>query len=94
MGLGIYVQDRQGRRLEYIPDIGDEFREVATSGPWESVRRGVMIHGDTTFNRLQLMRLVDELESLDGDRGPVVEKVIKAAKAAVDQSNYLYIAGD
>ncbi|WP_307168755.1 hypothetical protein [Streptomyces sp. B3I7] len=53
-----------------------------------------MIHGDTTFNRLQLMRLVDELESLDGDRGPVVEKVIKAAKAAVDQSNYLYIAGD
>jgi hypothetical protein len=94
MGLGIYIQDRQGNRLGYIPDVGDEFRRVSTSGPWESVRRGVMVHGNTTFNRLQLMRLVEELENLEGERGPVVEQVIEAARAAIDQSNYLHIVGD
>lgn len=94
MGLGIYIQDRRGRQLGYIPDIGDEFRRVATSGPPDSIRRGVMIHGNTTFNRLQLMRLVDELESLEGPHGPVTQQVIEAARMAADQSNYLHIVGD
>jgi hypothetical protein len=53
-----------------------------------------MVHGNTTFNRLQLMRLVEELENLEGERGPVVEQVIEAARAAIDQSNYLHIVGD
>ncbi|WP_405948770.1 hypothetical protein OG588_21850 [Streptomyces prunicolor] len=40
------------------------------------------------------MRLVEELENLEGERGPVVEQVIEAARAAIDQSNYLHIVGD
>ena len=80
--------------LGHIPDVGDEFRRVSTSGPWESVHQGVMVHGNTTFDRLQLMRLVEEFENLEGERGPVVAQVTEAARSAIDQSNYLPIVGD
>ncbi|MBA5221917.1 hypothetical protein [Streptomyces griseoaurantiacus] len=66
---------------------------MCTSAPWDSIRRGVMVHGDTTFNRLQLTRLVEELEALEA-RSPVIDEVLEAARFARDKSYYLFINGD
>ncbi|MFD4561516.1 hypothetical protein ACFWP5_45630 [Streptomyces sp. NPDC058469] len=60
MSLGIYVLDRRGREITHISaDREESFRLLCQAGPWESLRRGVMTHGETTFNRIQLMRLVE-----------------------------------
>ncbi|MCF0085206.1 hypothetical protein B0E37_00241 [Streptomyces sp. MH192] len=94
MGLGIYVLDRRGRQISYLPDDTEcTFRNACTSAPPDSMRRGVMVHGDTTFNRLQLARLVEELEALEAP-SRVIDDILEAARFARDRSYYLFIAGD
>jgi hypothetical protein len=95
MGLGIYVLDRQGRQKSYFPDdrLGS-FIEICESAPRESMRHGVMKYGDTTFNRNQLMILVEELEALGGEKLPIICQVLEAARYARDQSLYLFMRGD
>lgn len=94
MGLGIYVLDRRGRQISYLPDDTEcTARNACTSAPPDSMRRGVMVHGDTTFNRLQLAGLVEELEALEAP-SRVIDDILEAARFARDRSYYLFIAGD
>ncbi|MGW0836918.1 hypothetical protein [Streptomyces prunicolor] len=54
-----------------------------------------MTYGETTFNRVQLMRLVEELEAVPHDeRTPVVDRVIELSKVAITKSFYLHLTGD
>jgi hypothetical protein len=56
---------------------------------------GLGIYGDNAFNRVQLMRLVEELEAVPDDRRtPVVNRVIKLSKVAITESSYLHLTGD
>ncbi|MFG2782942.1 hypothetical protein ACGFY7_34545 [Streptomyces prunicolor] len=96
MSLGIYVLDRRGREITQFSDDPEEsFRRLCQEGPWDSLRRGVMSHGETTFNRVQLMRLVEELAAVPDDgRTPVVNQVIELSKVAITKSFYLHLTGD
>ncbi|MFI6467475.1 hypothetical protein [Streptomyces sp. NPDC050528] len=54
-----------------------------------------MTYGETTFNRVQLMRLVEELEAVPDDRRtPVVDRVTELSKVAITESSYLHLTGD
>jgi hypothetical protein len=56
---------------------------------------GLGIYGDNAFNRVQLMRLVEELEAVPDDRRtPVVNQVIELSKVAITESSYLHLTGD
>ncbi|WP_405949802.1 hypothetical protein OG588_28705 [Streptomyces prunicolor] len=96
MSLGIYILDRRGREIAHLSDDREEsFRRLCQASPWDSLRRGVMTHGETTFNRVQLMHLVEELEAVPGDRRtPVVDRVIELSKVAITESSYLHLTGD
>jgi hypothetical protein len=96
MGLGIYAMDRFHNRLDHIvDDTDDSFRKMCEAAPWKSLRRGVMRFGETYFNRVQLMRLKEELDSLPAeDRSPVVEEVAAFAQLAIRHNGFLYFQGD
>lgn len=95
MGLAIYAEGRARNKLDHIPDDVDaSFRQLCQSAPWESLRRGVMQFGDTYFNRVQLERLVEELEALPAERPAVVDGVLALARLAIRNSGYLHFVGD
>ncbi|MDQ0787301.1 hypothetical protein QFZ64_002798 [Streptomyces sp. B3I8] len=95
MSLGVYVLDRSGRQSRYLSDdMDNSFIKICESAPPESVRSGVMKYGDAMFNRNQLMRLIEELEALEGEPPPVVVDILDAARYAWRESLYLFIRGD
>ena len=96
MGLGMYVLDQGDRQVDFFTDDVDaSFMSICQEAPWESLRRGVMQHGTTVFNSLQLRRLVEELRSLPQERTlPVVERVICGAELAIRRSGSLRFMGD
>ncbi|WP_328923091.1 hypothetical protein [Streptomyces griseoaurantiacus] len=95
MSLGMYVLDRSGRQTRYFSDdVNNSFMRICESAPPESVRSGVMKYGDTMFNRNQLVRLIEELEALEGGPPAVVIDILDAARYAWRESLYLFIRGD
>ncbi|MDQ0811409.1 hypothetical protein QFZ63_003123 [Streptomyces sp. B3I7] len=95
MSLGMYVLDRSGRQTRYFSDdVNNSFMRICESAPPESVRCGVMKYGDTMFNRNQLVRLIEELEALEGETPAVVIDILDAARYAWRESLYLFIRGD
>jgi len=96
MSLGIYILDRRGREITHLSDDREgSFRRLCQTGPWDSLRREFMTHGETTFSRVQLMCLVEELEAVPDDRRtPVVNQVIELSKVAITESSYLHLTGD
>ncbi|MFD0376945.1 hypothetical protein [Streptomyces sp. NPDC127112] len=96
MGLGIYARDARREKICFASDDPqDSFYQLCAAAPWESLRRGVMKHGETVFNSVQLRRLIEELEALPpGESTPVVRDVVEAARLAIRRSGYLQFIGD
>ncbi|MFI5999922.1 hypothetical protein ACIA98_05820 [Streptomyces sp. NPDC051366] len=96
MGLGIHVRDLRREEIRSLTDSPDDsFRRMCQSAPWESLRRGVMQHGTTVFNSLQLYRFIEELEALPpAETTATVREVLDAAQLALRHSGYLEFVGD
>ncbi|KUF16029.1 hypothetical protein [Streptomyces silvensis] len=96
MGIAISLRDLRHDEFGFLTDDADDsFRKMCQEAPADALRRGVMQHGHTMFNSLQLHRLVDELEGLRSEEvTPAVRDVLEAARQAIRKSGYLYFTGD
>jgi len=96
VGLDIYVRDVRRAQIDYFGDDSDgSFEKMCRAAPKGSLRRGVSPYGDTMFNVVQLLRLVEELEGLPEDQvTPAVQRVLDGARLAIRRSGYLFFVGD
>ncbi|MEU7151265.1 hypothetical protein AB0B15_25055 [Streptomyces sp. NPDC045456] len=96
MGIGVSLRDLRHDEFGFLTDDADDsFRKMCQEAPADALRRGVLQHGHTMFNSLQLRRLVDELEGLRSEEmTPAISAILEAAKQAIRKSGYLYFIGD
>ncbi|WP_194836795.1 hypothetical protein [Nocardia sp. XZ_19_369] len=96
MSLDIYVIGRGDVQDAHFGDDAEEsFLRMCQAAPDDTLRRGVVKHGRTMFNPVQLRRFVAELEALPAaERTPVVREVEAAAHLAIRSSGCLLIVGE
>ncbi len=102
MGIDVTLEDENGRVLESLADEGDYVAKLIEFAPSHGPRCLAYIDefGDTTFNRLQVPRLAQELDDIPKDELDVptrqfLEQLSSLAEMCILQVHtYLKFSGD
>lgn len=102
MGIDVTLEDEKGRVLESLADEGGFVAELLEHSPAENSHCLAYIDefGDTTFNRLQVARLLQELreiplEALNVGTRQFLSQLRAIAETCVNEVHkYLKFSGD
>ena len=64
MGIDLYWEDEDGNILEEVGDRAGLLADLVNSGKFTGSLRSLDEYGDTTFNQLQIPKIITEFEVL------------------------------